>query len=76
MTFEEWWTGQTGWPIEFKIMAEIAWDEGIKSSDYTTHHNDWENACEIARKSADNEDDSSYWQHQLNTLARLKAEST
>ncbi len=46
-------------------------------SDYITHHNDFVNACIIARDQAlsawgDNHPDVSYWQKQIDTLRQLK----
>jgi len=41
--------------------------------DYITHHGDFRRACEIAMENADDEVDKSYWQHQINTLDKLKA---
>lgn len=48
--------------------------DALRDTDYFTHHNDWFSACKIAYINADNEADSSYWMHQLNTLSALEAE--
>ena len=44
----------------------------LKSCDYITHHDDFVAACEIAMRSADTQDDSDYWKHQIDTLNNLK----
>lgn len=47
----------------------------FNKSDYITHHDDFVNACEIAMNKASSEgiwSDVSYWQKQIDTLARLK----
>jgi len=48
----------------FKTKSEL--------SDYVTHHHDWVHACQIAKVASTNDADSSYWEHQLKTLANLK----
>ena len=44
--------------------------------DLWTHIGDWETACIIARDSSPppnaDQDDYSYWQHQLDTIAKIK----
>ena len=40
--------------------------------DYITHHEDWVVACTKAMDQASTLEDGSYWQHQLETLKKLK----
>lgn len=39
--------------------------------DYSTHHNDWLNACQKAYHNANNKVDASYWAYQIETLNKL-----
>lgn len=51
-------------------------DWKVVPTDLLTHLGDWENACKIARDNAppprEDEDDRGYWQHQLDTIDKIK----
>ena len=49
-------------------------DTTMDHNDYLTHHDDFRKACQIAYDAATNEADKSYWQHQIDTLDRLRDE--
>ena len=53
----------------------IAEDKLEAMSDYKTHHHDWVAACQVAKDCAETGDDFGdicYWQHQIDTLSKLR----
>ena len=47
-------------------------DCAVLPMDFLTHMGDWERACNIAYHSSTDNDDKSYWQHQMTTLENLR----
>ena len=68
------WTDGADYPeLEAELAALPADKPDAVHDDYISHHNDWRTACAIARDAACEPENVSYWQHQIDTLDRIKA---